>query len=172
MSFVSRIRTAFQWRVRFWYVSYSGWRDDAPEFKINVVIQEDVWYWRFLEWLAWDNHLALCEWLHGCRIPKFIREWERAWDEDEPTEICKFEDWFGDEWCCLWHRYIESPILQWIWKHQYKFQKCVSLDLTKAEALERFKDDPAQLEWIWKDVQRNKEYDAEKAVEDASKDSK
>jgi hypothetical protein len=162
MSFLSRCKNALLWRVRTWHIWYSGWRDDNPEFKINVTIQEDVWYWRFIEWLAWDCGLALCSWLHEVKIPKFILDWERAWDEDEPGEKMRFEDWFGDSWCCLWHIYIENPILQWVWKYQYKSQKVVTLDLTIEQAREQFKHHPEWLERIWEDVAENKKYDEEK----------
>lgn len=175
MSFLSRIGRALQWRVDHWYVSTSGWRDDVPRLNpdgtknyhfaiVHVTCESTVWYARFLEWLAWDNGWVLCEFLHDCDLPRFVREWKRAWDKDEPNEVCTFEEWFGGEWCSLWHNFIENPILQWIWRLK-KEDRINSIELTPAEAREAFKYNPEKLEWVWKSIEEHKQWDAEEEAE-------
>jgi len=180
MSFLSRIGRALQWRVDHWSISTSGWREDVPshingnknyEFaRVFVHCESTIWYIRFLEWLAWDNGFVLCSWLHPVRLPRFIREWERHWDSDDPEYFAKFEDWFGDDLGCLWHLYVESPILQWVWGLK-KNDQINEVELTCDEARKAFQYHPEKLEWVWKSMQESLDYDKEKQAEEAAKDT-
>lgn len=172
MSFLSRIGRALQWRVDHWNIATSGWREDVPALnpdgstnykfaRVFVHCESTIWYIRFLEWLAWDNGLALCSFLHNLpKIPRFIREWERHWDKDDPEYFAKFEDWYGEDWCGLWHSWFETPVLQWIWGLKKK-DYVNEIILTPTQAKEAFKHYPERLEWVWKSMEESRQYEAE-----------
>jgi len=52
------------------------------------------------------------------------------------------------------------------WKKMPSVRAC---EMTLAEALEEFKDDPDKLRWVVEQSQSHKEYDAEKAAEGGEK---
>jgi hypothetical protein len=163
-----KLKKLLQWRVTSWYVSYRGWRDDQPDFRVVVTFQEDVWYWRFLEWLCWDRGLVMCDWLTSFKLPMFVRNWTRVWDPED-AEPSTFEEYYGDDLSSIWHCDVEDPIIQFVWKHQYAFQRRWDCEMTLAEAQEKFKDDPDKLRWVVEQSQSHKEYDAEKAAEGGEK---
>lgn len=174
---LSKLKKLLQWRVTMWYVSYSGWRDDSPDFRVEVGLQEDVWYWRFLEWLCWDVGLVSCThfrsedhgWRRLFKLPRFILNFKCVWDAEWDQEPSTFEDWFGSDLTTIIHCHLEDPIDQWIWRHQYKHQKNWRISMTLAEAQEKFKDAPEKLKWVLEGIEDHKRWDAEKAAEELAK---
>jgi hypothetical protein len=174
---LSKLKKLLQWRVTTWYISYSGWRDDNPDFRVDICLQEDVWYWRFLEWLFWDLGLVSCSlvrsedhgWRRFLKLPKFILNIKRVWDKEWDPEPSTFEEWFGDDLTGIVHCHFEDPIDQWVWRHQFKHQKYWRYSITLDEAKKLFKDDPEKLKWVIESSEEHKRWDAEKAADDLAK---
>lgn len=158
----ARVRSVLQFRIKRWHVAMRGW--DEKDIRVLICLEDSIWYWVLLEKLFWDCVTHVCHWMNYVPLPKWFRNWERAWDSDEPNEIMKAEDWFGDDLGSIWHCHICSPPLQWVWKHKDIGKKQPQWEMTIAEAKERF-DDPEIWEWVEKELKEHQEYDAEKAAE-------
>jgi hypothetical protein len=159
------VRSVLQFRIKRWHVAMRGW--DEKDIRVLICLEDSIWYWVLLEKLFWDCGTWVCHWMGYVPLPKWFRNWERAWDSDEPDEVMKAEDWFGDDLGSIWHCHVCDPPLQWVWKHKDIGKKQPTWEMTIAEAKERF-DDPEIWEWVEKNLAEHKEYDAEKAAEEAA----
>lgn len=169
MSFFNRVwaavRPVVQFRVQRWHMAMRGWGDS--DIRVLVCCEDDIWYWRLAEFIGWDCCTRVCDWLHHVPLPKWLRNWERAWGAPEP---CKFEQWYGDDFSVFWHCWVESPVCQWAWKH--KNRHVVEFELTLDEARVKFVHDPEKYQWVERELAQHKEWDAEKEAEEkAQKDS-
>jgi len=141
-----------------------GWKDQ--DVRVIICLEDCKWHWFVLEWLV-ELQQYLCHWLHNVPLPRIVREMERHWDEDDPEYFGKFEDWYGDDLGCLWHSCVDNPLSQWVWKHKYagKGAHSPQWELTLDEARKTFAHDPAIYEWVEKEVEQHKQWDAEKLAE-------
>ena len=76
------LKKLFQFRVKRWHTAMRGW--DEKDIRVLICLEDLIWYWMVLEWLFWDNGTYICHWLHYVPLPRFIRNWERHWDKDDP----------------------------------------------------------------------------------------
>jgi|SRR5271157_137347 len=166
---LSKLKKLIQFRVKRWQVAMRG-------SNVLIVMEDSIWYWALLDWLALDCGLVMCSWLvckdtgwrRFLKLPRFIRDWKRVWDKEWDEEPSTFEDYYGDDLSTIWHCCVEGPILQWIWKHKDYWRKRPEFELTLAEAKEKF-DDPEQFQWIEERIAEDAKYEAEKAAEELAK---
>ena len=159
---LSKIKKLLQFHIRRWHYAMGGWREE--DVHLTVVLEEDIWYWALASCVAWDWTTRICEWFHHVPLPKFVRNWKRHWDKDDPEYFATFEDWFGDDFGCLWHCYVESPICQWAWRHR-NCKGDIFIELTLGEARKKFGAEHEAVKWIEKELADHKQYDAEKLEE-------
>jgi hypothetical protein len=139
-----------------------GWHE--KDVRLIVDLEEDIWYWALVNHLAWDWTTRVCSWLHYVKLPKFILDWERHWDEDDPEYLARFEDWFGDNLGNLWHVYVEDPICQWAWRHR-DYKRDVGIRLTLDEARGYFGADHESVKWVEREIAEHTQYDAERVAD-------
>lgn len=162
----AKVRPFVQFRVRRWHVAMRGW--DETDIRVLVICEDDIWYWALAEFLAWNCGTTICDWLHHVPLPKWLRNWERLWGGAEfGDEPCKFEDYYGDDLSVFWHCWVESPACQFAWKH--KNHNVVEFEMTLDEARKKFAHDPEQYQWVERNLEQHKQWDAEKEAEDNSK---
>lgn len=159
------LRPVVQYRIRRWNVSMSGYKEENIRLVVNC--ETDIWYWALAEFVFWNLQTHLCHWLHNIPLPKFFRNWERHWDKDDPEYFAKFEDWYGDDFGCLWHLHVCDPLLRFVWKH--KNQDQAAFELTIDEARKKFAHEPQHVAWIEKELAERREYDAERTAETRAK---
>jgi hypothetical protein len=159
---LSKIKKLFQFHVHRWHYAMGGWHE--KDVRLIAVLEDDVWYWALINYLSWDWLTRICSWLHYVPLPWFIRNWERHWDKDDPEYFAKFEDWYGDDFGCLWHGYVEDPICQWAWRHRDAGHD-IYIELTLDEARKKFGAEHEAVKWIEKELAEHKQYDAEKLDE-------
>jgi hypothetical protein len=155
------LKKLLQFRVKRWHTAMRGW--DEKDIRVIICLEDLIWYWMVLEWLFWDNGTYICHWLGYVPLPKFICNWERHWDKDDPEYFAKFGDWFGDDFGCLWHVWVCDPTCQWVWKHKDFKKAWPQWELTLEEARKTFAHDPAIYEWVEKELEQHKKWVAEKA---------
>jgi hypothetical protein len=160
---LAAVQSAVQFRVKRWHTAMRGW--DEKDIRVIICLEDSIWYWIVLEWLFWDVQTYVCHYTDFVKLPKFIRNWKRAWDKDEPDEITTWQDWYGDSIHSLWHVYVCDPLCQWVWKHKDFHKAWPQWELTLDEARKQFAHDPAIYEWVEKELEHHKEYDAEKLAE-------
>ncbi len=162
----ARVRPVLQFRVKRWHVAMRGW--DEKDVRVLICLEDSIWYWVLAEWFFWDCMTWVCHSTDVVKFPKFVRNWTRLWGGHEfGDEPCTFEEYYGDSPSSLWHVYICDPPLQWVWKHKDIGKKQPQWELTLAEAKEKF-DDPEIWEWVEKSLAEHKQWDAEKAAEEAA----
>ena len=98
-----------------------------------------------------------------------LRNWECNWDREIYDEPCQFEQYYGDDFSVFWHIWVESPALQFVWKH--KNRNAPDFEMTLDEARVKFAHDPEIWQWVEKNLEEHKQYDAEKAAEELAKNS-
>ena len=159
---LAALKSVIQFRVKRWHAAMRGW--DEQSIRVLICLEDSIWYWAVLEWLFWDVQTHICHHMDLVKLPKFIRNWKRAWDKNEPTEVCTWEEWYGDSIHSLWHCYVCDPLLQWVWKHK-AFHKDAypQWEMTLDEARKIFAHDPKIWEWVEKELEQHKKYDAENA---------
>jgi hypothetical protein len=157
----------FDWKVRRWSGLWLG-GGTGEDTEICVHLEEDIWYWLVLEFLAWDCCTRVCDWLSHVKLPKFIRNWERKWGDEPDDEPCKLEDWWGDDFGTFWHVWVESPFCQWARRHKNKDRAVWKMSLS--EARKQFSSFPQEIAWVDKEIAERLEYDKEVAAnEEAEK---
>jgi hypothetical protein len=146
-------------KVTHWHLAKG--RGDGDNTEVVVRLEESSWFWHFAEFIGEHVFFTICDWCHKVPLPKFVCNWERNWGGDKEDGVHKLEDWYGADLGCLWHVYVESPVLQWVWKHKF-IEQATEFRMTLAEAREKFKGTQAyKLEWIEEDVKRDAAYAAE-----------
>ncbi len=144
-------------KVTHWHLAMG--RGDGDNTEVVARLEESSWFWHFAEFVCEHVFFTICDWCHKVPLPKFICNWERKWGDPE-DEACKLEDYWGDDLGAFWHVFVESPVLQWVWKHKFS-ETSTEFRLTLAEAREKFKGTLAyKLEWIEEDAKRQAEYAA------------
>jgi hypothetical protein len=151
-----------RYKVWRWHTAMRGWTEEDT--RVLLILQQDIWYWAFLDWLSWDVGTNGCEWLHKVPIPKFICNIKHQWDEDGDFDPCTFGEYYGDDIGCMWHLFVCSPFLNWVWKHRKEHIE-IEFEMTLAEARVKFADFPEKYQWVEKNLEEHKAYDAEKAAE-------
>jgi hypothetical protein len=159
---LSKLKQLIQFRIKRWHVAMRGW--DEQNARVLICLEDVIWYWAVLEWL-WDQQSWLCHWSDYIKLPKFIRDLEGHWDDDDPEYYSTWEDWYGDSIHSMWHCNICNPLFQWVWKHKDYFKAYPQWELTLAEAKEKFAHDPEVWKWVEESIEDHKRYDAEKAAE-------
>jgi hypothetical protein len=139
-----------------------GWKE--KDVTLHVTLEEDVWYVALVNWLTWDKGTWICHWLHYIPLPWFIRNIEGHWDKDDPEYFAKFEDWFGDDFGCLYHCHVCDPLCQWGWRLR-KPEQDIHIELTLDEARKKFGAEHEAIKWVEKELAERKQHDAEKLVE-------
>jgi len=159
----------FNWKVRRWSGPWLG-GGTGEDTEISIHLEECVWYWLVLEFLAWDCCTHICDWLSHVPLPKFIRNWERKWDEDDDTP-CKFGDYWGSHLDTPWHVWVESPFCQWVWHHNGAVGTVGTVQpiwkMPLSEARKQFQSFPQEIAWVDKEIARRVEYDKEEAEKEA-----
>ena len=152
------LKNLINFRVKRWHTATRGWGEE--DIRVLICLQDDIWYWALLDWLAAEE-TYICHWLHSIPLPKWVRNWKRAWDTDEPTEIIKFGEWFGDDLGGLWHVFICTPLMQWTYRHLNPNQPM--FELTLDEARSKFANDAEVWKWVEKELEQHRIWDAEDA---------
>lgn len=158
---LTAVMSVVQFRVKRWHTAMRGW--DEQSIRVIICLEDSIWYWVVLEWLFWDVQTYACNWTHFVKLPRFIRNWKRAWDKDEPNDIVSWEDWYGDSLHSLWHVHVCDFLCQWVWKHKNFHKAWPQWELTLDEARKHFAHDPEIYEWVEKELEQHKKYDAEKS---------
>ena len=151
----------FDWKVRRWSGLWLG-GGTGEDTEVSVNLEEGVWYWFVLEFLAWDCCTRVCDWLSHIKLPRVIRNWERKWGDDPDRAPCKYEDWWGSGLDTLWHSWVEQPFCQWVWKH--KTQAAV-WRMPLSEARKQFSSFPQEISWVDKEIAERMGYDKKEAEE-------
>jgi hypothetical protein len=161
----ARTCSIVNFKVTHWHLEMGGGDEGDPKI-VGARLEESIWYWHLLEFLSEQVLFTICDWCHKIPLPKFVCNWKRDWGgEWNDHEVCTLESWYGNELGDFWHIWIESPILQWVWKHKFG-EYSTAFNFTLSEARDRFKGNLAHhLDWI---EERVKE-DAEEAAEEAKK---
>jgi len=164
----------FDWKVRRWSGFWLG-AGTGEDTEVSIHLEETVWYWLVLEFLAWDCCTCVCDLLHHVKLPKFIRNWERVWGDEPDDEPCKLEDWWGDDFGTFWHCWVESPFCQWVWHNKGiggvgHVQPVWRMPLS--EARKHFQEFPQEFVWVDKEIASRLEYDKEVAAEEAEEAAK
>lgn len=158
----ARVRSVLQFRVKRWGYGMRGWNE--ADVRLIVHLEDNIWYWAALEWLFWDCGTWVCHWLHNVPLPMFLQNWERHWDEDEPDELWKLGEYWGDDLGSFWHILVCNPLCQWVWSKKSIHEP--QWEMTLDEARKTFAHDPEVYQWVEKQLKEHQEYDAEKAAEE------
>jgi hypothetical protein len=163
---LSKLKQLIQFRIKTWYVATRGWEE--KDIRVLICLEDSIWYWLVLEW-AWGIVAHLCHWSDYIKLPKFVRAIKGHWDDDDPEYYATWEDWYGDSIHSMFHCNICDPFFQWVYKHKEYFPAAwPQWELTLAEVKEKFAHDPEVWEWVEKSLEEHKQYDAEKAAEEAA----
>ena len=170
---LSKIKKALAWfksvvqfRVKRWHTAMRGW--DEKDIRVIICLEDSIWYWVVLEFLFWDVQTYVCHYSDFVKLPKFIRNWKRNWDKDDPQYVGTFEDWYGDSIHSLWHAHVCDPLLQWVWRHKSFNKAEPQWEMTLDEARKTFAHDPVIWQWVEKELEQHKQWDAEEAAEEAA----
>jgi len=164
------VRSVVQFRVKRWHVAMCGW--DEKDIRVLICLEDSIWYWVLLEWLFWDCGTWVCHYSDYIKVPKFVRNWTRVWDAEWSDEPSTFEEYYGDSIHSIWHCHVCDPPLQWVWKHKDYFKAWPQWELTLAEAKEKFAHDPEVYQWVEKELEEHKQYDAGKAAKELAENKK
>jgi hypothetical protein len=137
------LRSIIQFRVQRWYVALRGGTDDLC---VLAYLENDTWYCVLLEFITWNCIPQICDGLSHIPLPKFVCNWKRKWGGPNDEEVYTLEQWCGDNLGCLWHLWIESPILQFVWK--FKDRNVVEFEMSLEEARGKFAHNPKVLKWV------------------------
>ena len=148
-------------KVQRWYTAMEGWGEE--DVRVVVCLADDAWYWALLDFLWMEVQSPVCNLLQGIPLPGPLVRWKRNWRGAK--EIDTFGNFYGDSVGDLWHILVCDPGLQLIWPHLGVNE--VQFELTLAEARVRFANFPKQYQWVEEELEKHKEYDAEKATEEA-----
>jgi len=159
-------KSVVQFRVKRWHTATRGW--DEQSIRVLICLEDSIWYWVVLEWLFWDVQTYVCHYTDYVKLPKFIRNIKRVWDPKWDTEPSTFEEWYGDSIHSLWHAHVCDPLLQWVWRHKNVGKVEPTWELTLDEARKTFAHDPEIYEWVEKNLEDHKKWDAEEAAEEAA----
>lgn len=157
----AQVRSVLQFRVKRWYTAMRGW--DEKDIRVLICLEDEIWYWLLADEIVMSGFTRICDVLHWVKLPKFILNWERHWDKDDPEYFGKWEDWLGDDLGCIWHCYVEHKALNWVYKHRSNVQ-LPQFEMTLDEARQKFAHDPEVWQWVEKSLAEHREYDAEKAA--------
>ena len=152
-----------RFKVRNWYTGMHGWEED--EIRVIVTCTENIWYWALMEWFWMNVESWACYYMDYIPLPKFFRNWKRAWDEDEPGSPCTFEEYWGGTLGSLWHVFICDPVFHFVWSRLD--QHPVDFELTLPEARTMFAYNPVHYRWVEEELERHREWEAEEAAEEA-----
>jgi hypothetical protein len=100
--------------------------------------------WVMLLNKAYWSTTYVCDFLHKFKLPKFIRNWKRKWDDDD-FEAMTFEEYYGDDVSIFWHLSVEAWAINDGINFCNKFIKSVDVDISLDKA-EEVNGEP--LTWI------------------------
>jgi hypothetical protein len=139
-----------------------GW-DTEKELVVHVNLENEKVWWYFLDWLHQYTIGVLCNTLRHIKIPKFIRNWKRKWNDEE--ELFTFEEYYGRDLGCLADIWIYNPTDKLIWNLSQKKKKWPpEINLSFKEANELLVDYPQFMGWIIKWKKESDEYEESEAV--------
>lgn len=158
------LKRVLQFRIKRWNTAMRGHGEQG--IRVLICLEDNIWYWVLLEWLFWDVQTHVCSWMEEIKpFPRFVLNWKRVWDKEWDPEPSTFEEWYGDSLHSIWHCNICDPLLQWVWKHKNRYEP--DFELTLDEARKKFAHDPEVYRWVEKELEEQKQRDAERAAEES-----
>jgi hypothetical protein len=101
-----------------------------------------IFSWSLFWWLC----AVPCNLINKIKIPKFILNWNRAWDSQNKMT---FSDYWGEDLCNFYYYFVNGwPIKLHSWADNNEKLRKSQLNITLDEAISIFGADDSQLQWM------------------------
>jgi hypothetical protein len=124
------------------------------------------------EWLVFELHEAVlesCHLFHHLPLPRWLANWQSDWGCDctkpgtpplyDDGCACwgRFGDYYGEDWGGLWHCYLETPLMNYLYNRKSKrILETVYIKLPISEW--GFIISDPDVNWIRNEIEREKAY--------------